>query len=118
MKIDFKDNSITYREQNAFQRQHKPLSTSFSEIEVLGDGRILVIEDYFKFDYQGKSNLYCLNKILEIDWFVPLPNPDVGDDIYVGFTSIGERVFANTWTGFRAEVNIETGEVKNVEFFK
>ena len=115
MVINFRNNCIVYNDENSLRRQHKPLSTSFSEIEVLADGRILVIENYYKFDYQDKSNLYCLNRILEIDWFLPLHNKD---DIYVGFTSSGERVFANTWTGFRVEVETKTGEIKNVIFVK
>ena len=55
MKIDLKNNEIIWFTENVDKRSHKPLSTSFKEIEILTDGRILIIEDYSGFNYHGKS---------------------------------------------------------------
>jgi hypothetical protein len=119
MIIDFKNDCITYFAENFQAKVHKPFSTSFSEIEVLKDGRIIVIEDYYEFKFETQSNAYCLNRELEIDWFLPLPHPAQDpDDVYVGFTTNGEKVFANTWACFRVEIDIETGALKSVEFTK
>jgi hypothetical protein len=85
---------------------------------VLADGRLLIIEDGNKYHFEGKSNLYCLNRDLIIDWFVNLPYPNDLDDVYVGFTSHGENIFANTWSCYRVEVDIGNGQIKNVTFTK
>jgi len=45
MKIDLENNIIIWFTENVDKHSHKPLSTSFKEIEVLSDGRILIIED-------------------------------------------------------------------------
>ncbi|HTK21497.1 MAG TPA: hypothetical protein VL442_18385 [Mucilaginibacter sp.] len=118
MRIDFRNNCIVYNNENWLHKKRTPLSTNFSEIEVLMDGRILVLEYDYKFQHQNLSNLYCLDRELEIDWFLPLPHPNFKDDFYVGFTSNGEKIFANTWYCFRVEVETETGSIKNVEFTK
>jgi len=117
MKISFKDNTITCVDERNKYIMHLPLSTPFKEIEILKDGRLLVCEDYYQFESKGKSNLYCLSRTLGIDWFLPLPNPGF-DDWYVGFTTHGENVFANSWNGFRVGVDIETGTLKDVTFTK
>jgi len=117
MKISFKDNTITCVDECDNYKKHLPLFTSFTEIDILKDGRLLICEDYYHFESKEKSNLYCLNRSLGIDWFLPLPNLGF-DDWYVGFTTHGENVFANSWNGFRVEVDIETGTLKDVIFTK
>jgi len=119
MIIDFRNNCIRYVTENFVQKEHKPLSTKFSEVEILPDGRILIVEDYYQFHFENKSNLYCLNRNLEIDWFLSFPNPDFDqNDMYVGFTSNGERIYANSWACFRVEIDTNTGKLKNVDFTK
>ena len=118
MIIDFSDNSISYVTEAINLKKHTPLSTSFSKIEVLKDGRLLIMENYYKYQFEDKSNLYCLNRELEIEWFLPIPATYDSKDVYAGFTSHGDRIFANTYTGFRLEINISDGGIINTEFVK
>jgi len=119
MQIDIRHNQIIGFDRNNKRKVHKPLSTIFSEIELLSDGRIIVIEDYYKFKYKDYSNLYCLNRNIEIDWFLQFPDdgPDKFD-YYVGFTSIVDKVYANTFGCFRVEIDLINGKILNAEFTK
>ena len=84
MTIDFKNNKIYHYDKENKLKEHKPISSEFSEIEVLSDGRLLIIEDYYKYENGDKSNLYCLNQSMEIEWFLPFPNKNVnGMENYV-----------------------------------
>jgi hypothetical protein len=119
LNINIKDNTITGFDKNLKRKQHLPLSTRFDQIEVLDNDCILVCEYYYKFDLNGKSNIYCLNRFLDIVWFLPLPNADLqSDDIYVGFNSNGNQVCANSWSGFWVEIDTNTGDLKEVKFTK
>ena len=119
MQIDLRHNVIIGFDRNNKRIELNPLSTTFSRIEFLKDGRILIIEDYYKFLYKGLSNLYCLNRNLEIDWFLPFPDDGPDEfDYYVGFTSEGDRIFANSWNCFRVEIDIVKGTVINTVFTK
>jgi len=114
MTIEIQNSLIYNYDKNKIKKEHKPLSTSFSQIEVLNDGRILILENYYKFKYEQKSNLYCLNQDIDIDWFLPIQNAD----IYVGFSTNGNQVFANTWNGFRVGIDVETGKIISMQFTK
>lgn len=114
MTIEIQNNLIYNFDKNRIKKEHKPLSTNFSQIEVLNDGRVLILEDYYKFKYEQKSNLYCLSQDIFIDWFLPTQNAD----IYVGFSTIGNQVFANTWNGLRVEIDVETGKIISTLFTK
>jgi hypothetical protein len=72
MTIDFKNNRIYHFDREIKCKEHKPISSEFREIEVLSDGRILIVEDYFKYKNGDKSNLYCLNQNMEVECFYPL----------------------------------------------
>ena len=73
MTIDFKNHRIYHFNKDINLTEHLPISTDFKEIEVLSNGDILVIENYYKYENEGKSNLYCLNQQLKIEWFLPYP---------------------------------------------
>jgi|SRR5690606_27248699 hypothetical protein len=119
MTIDFKNNRIYHFDEDLKLTEHKPISTEFKEIEVLSNGKILVLEDYYKYENGNKSNLYCINQHMEIEWFLPYPyeNHNLKDN-YVGFTTNGDKVFANTFSCYRVEIDIEKGDIKDVKFTK
>ena len=99
--------------------EHKPISTEFKEIEVLSNGKILVVENYYEYENGDNSNLYCINQQMEIEWFLPYPYENHSSmDNYVGFTTNGDKVFANTFSCYRVEIDIEKGEIKDVKFTK
>nr|WP_067055015.1 hypothetical protein [Mucilaginibacter sp. L294] len=118
MKIDLLNNVISLVDEFGVGKKQSPLSTRFKEVEILTDGRLLVCEDYFEFNYRGKSNLYCLNSALDIEWFLPMPSLSSENDLYVGFTSWGDKIFANSWGCYRVEVDVNSGLIKSVQFTK
>ena len=118
MKIDLVNNVICLVDEFGISKKLSPLSTRFKDVEILIDGRLLVCEDYFEFSYQDKSNLYCLNRALDIEWFLPMPSLSSENDLYVGFTSWGDNVFANSWDCYRVEVDVNSGLIKSVQFTK
>jgi|GEM_PF-2750660 len=56
---------------------------------------------------------------MEIEWFLPYPNknPDSMDN-YVGFTTNGDKVFANTFSCYRVEIDTLKGQIKDTKFTK
>jgi len=118
MKIDLRNNEIVWFTANGETNLHKPLSTTFKEIEILNDGRLLIIEDYNDFNYQNKSNLYCLNRQLKIDWFLDFPVEEYkANSGYTGFAVNGEELYANTFNCVRVNFN-KDGEIINFRFTK
>ena len=118
MKIDFRNCKISCFSDKTGYKEHVPLFTTFTYIEVLDNGRILVCEDYHNLIDNGITNLYCLNRSLEIDWYLPLPFKSSEVDFYVGFTSYDNNVFANTWSCHRVGVDVDAGLITSVEFTK
>ena len=104
MKIDFTNKEIVWFDEDLKRFSHKPISTKFKEIEVLRDGRILIIEDYYEYHNDNYSNLYCLSRNLAIDWFLEYPNEEFRDNSgYVGFSVNGENLYANTFNCVRVK---------------
>lgn len=119
MTIDFKNNRIFHFDEELNVREHKPISTEFKEIEVLPNGCILVIENYSGYENGERSNLYCIDRHMAILWFLPYARKDHGPmDNYVAFTTNGDRVFANTFSCYRVEIDTATGTILNVTFTK
>jgi hypothetical protein len=118
MTIDIRNNRIYHFDEKINKKEHRPFSTNFSQIEVLNDGRILVLENYYKYENGQKSNLYCLNQKIEIEWFLPTGFNEDGVDVYVGFSTNGNQIFSNSWNGFRVEIEVESGKIINKKFTK
>jgi hypothetical protein len=119
MTIDFKNNRIYHFDKDLNLAEHKPISTEFMEIEVLRNGKLLIVENYYQYDNDDKSNLYCLNHRMEVEWFLPYPQSNANSmDNYVGFTTNGDRVFANTFSCHRVEIDTEEGSIISTVFTK
>ncbi len=119
MTIDFRNNRIYHFDENRKLKEHKPFSSSFSHMEILPNGKLLIIEDYFKYENGDISNLYCLNQDFKVEWVLPyVGKNENGLDNYVGFTTNGNRVFADTYSGFRIEIETTFGTIINVIFTK
>lgn len=120
MTIDLHNNRIYHYDENRNLKGHTAFSTSFSNFEVLENGKVLVMENYFNYDNGDKSNLYCINQDIEIEWFAEIrkENEKKGIDYYVGFTTSGNKVFANTWDCFRLEIDLENGKILSTKFTK
>ena len=117
MIINLQENRIyTYDDRKL--KEHKAISTNFSHFEILPNGKILIIENYYNYHNGENSNLYCLNQNIEIEYFVPTTKSEDGLDLYVGFTTNGKNIFANTWNCFRVEIDSINGKIISREFTK
>ena len=120
MKIDIRNNIIQKLDKSGNRIEHKAISTSFSQIETLKDGRILVLENYYKYRNGENSNLYFLNENLEVEWFLPTTGvtDQEGVDCYTGFSIKENKVFGSTWSGFRVETDIADRKIVDMVFTK
>jgi outer membrane protein assembly factor BamB len=118
MTIDLYRNRIYHYDENENLKQHFGFSTKFSHFEVLKSGKLLVIENYFEYKNGTNSNLYCLNDNFKIEWFAEIGENQAELDKYVGLSIVGEKIFANTWNGFRIELDIKNGKILDRIFTK
>ena len=119
MTIDIKNNRIYHFDEEANLIEHRPFSTGFKEIEVLANGDLLIIEDDHNYAHVGRSNLYCLGQQMHIKWFLRYPHMDPNPmDAYVGFTTHGAKIYANTFSCYRVEIDTVEGEILSVTFTK
>ena len=118
MTIELRNNRIYHYDETQKLREHFAFSTNFAQFEVLNDGRILVMENYYQYENEERSNLYCINQNIEIEWFAQIGKNEDGIDSYVGFSAKGNRVYANTWNCFRIELDINTGFIVSSVFTK
>ena len=116
MTIELRNNRIYHYDENRKLKEHFAFSTSFSHFEILNDGRVLVMENYYQYENGEKTNLYCINQSVEIEWFAEIGKSQ--EDVYVGFTTNGNRIYANTWNCFRHEIDIESGKIISSVFTK
>jgi len=118
MKIDFKNNVIAWFDENVKLHAHKPLSTSFKEIEVMKDGKILILEDYYEFQFNGKSNLYCLSRKLELEWHLEYPYEENTERSgYTGLSIHGLDMYVNTFNCIRVKFD-KDGKILDRKFVK
>ena len=119
MKIDLEKLSISTFDSQYIEKKHLPLSTSFKEIEILFDGSVLIREDYYNYDYYGNSNIYRIDRNLNIKWFLETPNATLSKkDRYVSLKAVGNKFFAHSWDGYKVEFDFTTGEIQNKWFTK
>jgi hypothetical protein len=118
MTISIRNNEIIWFDKTLTKFCHKPISTSFQEIEVLNNGNIVVLEEGFNYSNDKKSNVYCLNRKMEILWYLDTPNSNRWHlDLYVGFSTNGEELFANSFSCYRVQFT-ENGQILNTWFTK
>ena len=86
----------------------KPLSTSICQKKDLTNGRVIVLENYYK--YAGESNLYCIDqKSQQVIWFAELPVPD---DIYSNKFSINNsEITISSFNGITVKIDCNTGKI-------
>jgi len=118
MTIDLRENRIFSYDSNRRLKEHKAFSTVFSHFKVLPNGKVLIIENYYKYQNGKNSNLYCINQDIEIEWFAQANSDEDGLDLYVGFTKNGSNIYANTWNCFRVEIDVLSGKIISREFTK
>jgi hypothetical protein len=56
MNIEVKKNTICLIDENGIAIEHKAFSTDFSQVEIIRNCKILVLENYYKYKNGQKSN--------------------------------------------------------------
>jgi hypothetical protein len=118
MTVTLKENRIYHFNENLKIKEHFAFSTKFACFEILNDGRLLVMEDYYNYKNEEKSNLYCINQQIEIEWFAETFTIENRLDQFTGFSIHGKSIFANTWNCFRHEIDIRNGKILSSLFTK
>lgn len=96
-----------------------PLGAPVEAVEAISDvDRAVVLLDYMARATPGAfQNLLCVDCDGSIVWRARLPT-SLGDDAYVSFELVGDRLTANTWSCHRVSLDVQTGEIRDSTFTK
>ncbi len=97
--------------------QGRPFGCSVEKIMPLpGQPNCIVLIDHYEFsqsEYRHLSNLINISPEGEIIWTAQLPQTK---DSFVDFDWEDNILFANSWSGFRVRIDLETGRIMNRTF--
>ena len=86
--------------------------------ELPTESSVLVLLDYMEMGEGPARNLAKVTEQGVLVWIADLPEED-SRDCYVSMDlSVEGAIFANTWNGFRATIDGETGKVLGQKFTK
>jgi hypothetical protein len=95
-----------------------PLGWPVEEVAPLpGTARAVVLLDYMATPTVPLENLLCVDCDGQMIWRARLPTTSSAE-AYISFELIGDRLFANTWSGQRVTLDPVTGEVLDSRFAK
>jgi outer membrane protein assembly factor BamB len=99
--------------QENYNQIMKAISTSMIQVKNLNNGRIIILENYYKFI--GESNLYCIDKkSQQVIWFSELPMPN---DLYSNKFSINNsEITISSYNGITVKIDCNTGKIKDEIF--
>jgi len=80
----------------------------------IGDG-CLVLLDPDATEKPTFENLLKIQSDGSVQWRTPLPD---SNDFFVRMEKCGEHIEANTWNGYRVEIDLNSGRTKNLRFVK
>lgn len=99
--------------------QGRPYGCSIVKIMPLLDqsGCIVLLDqnDFSQSEYRHLSNLINISPKGAIKWAAQLPETR---DVYVNFRFEEKSLFANSWSGFRVQIDLETGRILDRKFTK
>ncbi len=91
----------------------KPISTNIRQIIKLDEDLLIIREDSHNFE--GLSNVYCLNKS-DVIWYSELPSEK---DYYSNDLQFKEgSLTVSSWGGQTVEIDIKTGKILQKSFTK
>ena len=97
----------------------KPLDCNVKKMESLekqvGCIVLLDVEDFSKSDYRYLRNLIAIDGDGNIIWYAKLPE---SIDFFVDFDWIDNKLLANSWSGFRLQIDIANGKTIDRVFTK
>jgi hypothetical protein len=95
----------------------KPDGHPAEKVAVLQSGKTIVLLRYFERKYGSFENLLLLRLDGTVVWRAQLPNTSSGD-AYVDFEITDDRVFANSWSCYRVELDMRDGKILQRQFTK
>ena len=97
--------------------QGKPDQYPVDSACVTSGGNVIVLLRFSGKKHGSFENLLMIGPRGEVLWRAELPEPSSGD-AYVEFKLNADRLFANSWSGNRVEINLENGKVLSRQFAK
>ena len=96
----------------------KPLDAPVDEVSPLpGGNAAIVLLDYMAGPPGPFANLICVNCAGDITWRGELPTKS-STEAYVEFSLHDFALSANSWSGHRVGLDLETGQIRDSEFTK
>jgi hypothetical protein len=96
-------------------RRFTPGGRRVREIVAVG-GRCVVLADQDR-SKKNDPNLMCVDDSGRLIWTAALPDA-TGPDCFVAIELEGERLFANSWSGYRVALELSTGATREQRFTK
>ena len=100
----------------ALRWRGKPLGCSVKAVSPIDDTDAVVLLDYMcrrtKFE-----NLIRLHADGTVAWQASLPSGTINDS-FVSFRWVDERLIANTWSGYRVQIDVNDGHIASSDFVK
>lgn len=97
--------------------QGKPLGCSIEKAVPLlgGTGCILLLDpgDFFESEFRYQGNIVFINSKGEMIWIAEVP---VTKDVFVDMKLEANALIAYSWSGYRAQIDIENGKITNLLF--
>jgi len=81
------------------------------------DDNVLVLLRFGEKKYGAFKNLILLHSDGTVIWRAELPNSS-SSDAYVEFQFSNGKLFANSWSGYRVEIDISSGKLVARQFVK
>jgi hypothetical protein len=120
-KYEINDQILVIRESSSGEViwQGRPLDCDVKKIKSLekqvGCIVLLDYDDFVKSSYRYLSNLVNVDPEGKITWTAKLPE---SIDCFVDFICIDDKLFANSWSGFRLQIDIANGKTIDKVFTK
>lgn len=94
----------------------KPEGYSVEKANITETGTVVLLK-YSEKKYGSFENLLLLTQDGTVLWRAELPTSS-STDAYVDFELRNSRLFANSWSCYRVEIDMRTGRILNREFTK
>jgi hypothetical protein len=86
-----------------------------SEVLPIPEDDCLVLLDPDAMKKLTFENLLKVRRDGSVEWKAALPQ---SHDTFVSMEACGDRIEANTWSGYRVEIDLSSGQIKSVRFVK
>lgn len=95
----------------------KPEGYPVEKATIFDGVHVIVLLKYREKKYGSFENLLLLKSDGRVAWRAQLPSPS-STDSYLDFEVKENRLFANSWSCYRVEIDLKTGRILQSEFTK